>query len=1165
MDKKDSDTEDEGYLSAGPSSPSGQLSKSSILRRERRLSSDKAATLRPNRRRASTTHNSGSDKIERGERGEKTSLQLPSSSPTSSTSGMSLISPRGGAADKRGYSSSNKEDDRKKRPVCAYCKKEIRKERLEAMNKTFHPEHFKCGGCKKRLTDYFVLEDKAYCRDCHNERTCDKCAHCDKPITKDKIVALGKYWHAEHFFCCVCKCTFNPNTPFCEKDGKAYCEKDFNNAFMPRCAKCDQVISDGSCVSAMGKNWHPNHFCCVVCEKPIDVGEPVYVHKGQPYCPRDFKLQSKKSGPGGGTSFPDDIITANRDAPPLPLGLSSSLPSSGSTTSFHLPALSGLHNNINNSDKEGGTSPSSGADKKKSPPSSGPNSARPSHRHNAQPLSMMGAAGSSGGGVGGNSHTPSLASNASKMKRSRSFNKHHTTRIRRADKISASTADIPSGQGARQKRSNSDTPEGDQASEEGNEAGALPSVASSDVAVGGGGDGSGGEGKQEDPASRAGRRLSMLLGDSWKKVSKGTSKISLTELQGSPDENYNAEDSEGNVVGAMMTMNTPTNADSNSGSSTPTMEQRAASAVTLDGVSSDDERSTSSASTTKKRSGKITFKSLSTRKLKNKLINIGSSASLNSSNNSSNNKDSLADMSSSSSSDDESDEDEAWSEWDNSQDFMRAKWAETKITEGDPVLIADVLGYMREFGGEHSNEEILIPKGPSLVLPFKDYFHEAGLELDHWVSYDDPNRPIIITIESKGKRRPGKRKKAWMYRAIVRTVKGDQRFLLKVASDSKRAKLQALRQADPQLMDVKFVEVKETTSSSQNYNNNNNSNGGSNSNAGGGGNSGGGGGTSGSSGGGTSSVASGWKAWGTSLANSFAGTSFMGGGSSSSSSSNSNNSGGGVSHSSSSTGSLPTGDGSFDSEGGLYGMEDGGGSSKQGGRGFRFNGRTLSEDLVLYERRMFTNHYKFGVLYAKHGQTTENEMYTNEKGSEAFEEFLEVIGERITLKGWNRFRAGLNVTDNLTGTHSIYTDYNGFEVMFHVSTYIPFTTADAQQVERKRHLGNDVVLVVFRDSDNNEPFNPEVIKSQFNHVFCVVQPEGDRYRVAFACKQGVRPNEPYLPYPPLFSKGKDFREFLLAKLINAEQRAMNAQQFCFALRRTRKELLREIVQKYISP
>ena len=46
---------------------------------------------------------------------------------------------------------------------------------------------------------------------------------------------------------------------------------------------------------------------------------------------------------------------------------------------------------------------------------------------------------------------------------------------------------------------------------------------------------------------------------------------------------------------------------------------------------------------------------------------------------------------------------------------------------------------------------------------------------------------------------------------------------------------------------------------------------------------------------------------------------------------------------------------------------------------------------------------------------------------------------------------------NNTGTHSIYTTYSDLEVMFHVATLIPSKYADPQQVDRKRHIGNDVV------------------------------------------------------------------------------------------------------------
>lgn len=51
---------------------------------------------------------------------------------------------------------------------------------------------------------------------------------------------------------------------------------------------------------------------------------------------------------------------------------------------------------------------------------------------------------------------------------------------------------------------------------------------------------------------------------------------------------------------------------------------------------------------------------------------------------------------------------------------------------------------------------------------------------------------------------------------------------------------------------------------------------------------------------------------------------------------------------------------------------------------------------------------------------------------------------------------------------------------------IPFNPKDEQQIGRKRHIGNDVVVVVF--VSGKTPFSPISIQSQFNNVFVVVQP-----------------------------------------------------------------------------
>lgn len=56
-----------------------------------------------------------------------------------------------------------------------------------------------------------------------------------------------------------------------------------------------------------------------------------------------------------------------------------------------------------------------------------------------------------------------------------------------------------------------------------------------------------------------------------------------------------------------------------------------------------------------------------------------------------------------------------------------------------------------------------------------------------------------------------------------------------------------------------------------------------------------------------------------------------------------------------------------------------------------------------------SNTYKIGVMYCKKGQSTEEEMYNNIEGSPALEEFLDLLGDRIQLKGFTKFRGGLDV------------------------------------------------------------------------------------------------------------------------------------------------------------
>ncbi|XP_039395227.1 rap1 GTPase-activating protein 1-like isoform X2 [Mauremys reevesii] len=223
-----------------------------------------------------------------------------------------------------------------------------------------------------------------------------------------------------------------------------------------------------------------------------------------------------------------------------------------------------------------------------------------------------------------------------------------------------------------------------------------------------------------------------------------------------------------------------------------------------------------------------------------------------------------------------------------------------------------------------------------------------------------------------------------------------------------------------------------------------------------------------------------------------------------------------------------------------------------------------SQLIVAFDEHVISNNFKFGVIYQKAGQTTEEEVFSNTEESLAFLEFLDFLGDRIQLQDFRGFRGGLDVTRGQTGTESVYTNFRGKEIMFHISTKLPFTEGDAQQLQRKRHIGNDIVAIVFQDE--NTPFVPDMIASNFLHAYVVVQLAhgaiGETlYKVSVTARDDVPFFGPPLPNPAIFKKGQEFREFLLAKLINAEYSCYRAEKFAKLEERTRSALLESLFEE----
>ncbi|XP_041809788.1 rap1 GTPase-activating protein 1 isoform X5 [Chelmon rostratus] len=220
--------------------------------------------------------------------------------------------------------------------------------------------------------------------------------------------------------------------------------------------------------------------------------------------------------------------------------------------------------------------------------------------------------------------------------------------------------------------------------------------------------------------------------------------------------------------------------------------------------------------------------------------------------------------------------------------------------------------------------------------------------------------------------------------------------------------------------------------------------------------------------------------------------------------------------------------------------------------------------IVTFDEHVISNNFKFGVIYQKFAQTSEEELFGNMEESPAFVEFLEFLGHKIELHDFKGFRGGLDVTHGQTGTESVYTSFHNKEIMFHVSTKLPYTEGDSQQLQRKRHIGNDIVAIVFQEE--NTPFVPDMIQSNFLHAYVVVQVENActdnvTYKVSVTARDDVPFFGPALPDPAIFKKGLEFHEFLFTKLINAEYACYKAEKFAKLEERTRSALLETLYEE----
>lgn len=173
--------------------------------------------------------------------------------------------------------------------VCSGCRKPILgAEQINAMGRSYHKEHFRCSTCGVQIGsgNFFEKEGQPQCENCYQSHFCQKCFHCNSPISNQVLTALGKSWHPTCFICTNCLNPFADGS-FFEKEGRPYCGVCYYDVFAQRCRSCNQPIR-GTVINALGSAWHPEHFNCQACHRAFTNGQ-FFDFGGLPYCEQHYR------------------------------------------------------------------------------------------------------------------------------------------------------------------------------------------------------------------------------------------------------------------------------------------------------------------------------------------------------------------------------------------------------------------------------------------------------------------------------------------------------------------------------------------------------------------------------------------------------------------------------------------------------------------------------------------------------------------------------------------------------------------------------------------------------------------------------------------------------------------------------------------------------------
>lgn len=139
--------------------------------------------------------------------------------------------------------------------------------------------------------------------------------------------------------------------------------------------------------------------------------------------------------------------------------------------------------------------------------------------------------------------------------------------------------------------------------------------------------------------------------------------------------------------------------------------------------------------------------------------------------------------------------------------------------------------------------------------------------------------------------------------------------------------------------------------------------------------------------------------------------------------------------------------------------------------------------------------HKVGIIYVAPGQTTEEEILSNQHGSPAYTRFLADLGRVIKPSPHLEvYTGGLRPETHGEYAYAWWDDMS--QIIYHVATIMPNIN---ECRFKKGEIGNDGVKIVW--NDGGKPFGFNTINSQFSLINVVVEPHSIGARSAYSDSQ----------------------------------------------------------------